>query len=151
MKALCMVTLVKEAVQVTLGFTGKEFHMTKRPLSVSVTLIFIILNALVWLALGLIIALHAHPALPDNPILQAEMALLSFCAAGILLGLFIFLGKRGRLAWFAALGCLAFTSILTIFDDFGWTDLIVLVINIVPIILLIKDRAWYLQGKPAAA
>lgn len=130
---------------------GWESNMTRRPLSVSVNLIFILLNALVWLALGMIIALHAHPALPDNPIIQGGMAFLSFCAAGILLGLFIFLLRRIRIAWFAALGFLAVTSILTIFDDFGWTDLVVLVINLVPMILLIKDRAWYLQGKPAIA
>jgi peptidoglycan/LPS O-acetylase OafA/YrhL len=111
-------------------------------------LIFILLNALIWLALGMIIALHAHPAIPDNSIIQGGMAFLSFCAAGILLGLFIFLVRRTRIAWFVALGFLAVTSILTIFDDFGWTDLVVLVINLVPMILLIKDRAWYLQGKP---
>jgi lysylphosphatidylglycerol synthetase-like protein (DUF2156 family) len=108
--------------------------MPKRPLSVLGNLIFILLNALIWLALGMIIALHAHPALPDNPILQWVMALLSFGTA-----------------WFAALCFLALTSILTIFDDFGWTDLLVLVINLIPIILLIKDRAWYLQRKPAVA
>ena len=60
--------------------------MSKHPLSVSTTLIFIILNALVWLALGVIIALHVHPALPDNPLLRGIMAFLSFGAAGILLG-----------------------------------------------------------------
>ena len=114
-------------------------------------MIFILLNALVWLALGMIIALHAHPALPDNPIVQGGMAFLSFCAAGLLLGLFIFLLRRVRIAWFAALGILAVTSILAIFDDFGWSDLVVLVVNLVPMILLIKDRAWYLQGKPAIA
>ncbi len=122
--------------------------LAKRPLSVSTNLIFILLNALVWLALGMIIALHAHPALPDDPIIQGAMALLSFCAAGILLGLFISLRRRIRIAWFASLGFLAVTSILTIFDDFGWSDLVVLAVNLVPIILLIKDRAWYLQGKP---
>jgi lysylphosphatidylglycerol synthetase-like protein (DUF2156 family) len=125
--------------------------VTSRPLSVSVNLIFILLNALIWLALGAIIALHAHPSIPDNPTIQAVMALPSFGAACILLVLFFFLGKRVRLAWFGALGFLALTSILAIFDDFGWTDLLVLVINLVPIILLIKDRTWYLHGKPAFA
>jgi lysylphosphatidylglycerol synthetase-like protein (DUF2156 family) len=125
--------------------------MTKPPLSVSVNSVFILLNALIWLALGLIIALHAHPAIPDNPLIRGGMAFLSFCAAGILLGLFFFLRNRQRFAWFVALGFLAFTSILTIFDDFGWADLVVLVINLVPIILLIKDRAWYLRAKPAVA
>jgi lysylphosphatidylglycerol synthetase-like protein (DUF2156 family) len=125
--------------------------MPKRPLSVLGNLIFILLNSLIWLALGMIIALHAHPALPDNPIMQWGMALLSFGAASILLALFFLLWKRIRTAWFAALCFLALTSILTIFDDFGWTDLLVLVINLIPIILLIKDRAWYLQRKPAVA
>ena len=122
--------------------------MHDRPISFSLALIFIMLNMLIWLAFGLVIALHAHPALPDNPILQGGMAILAFCAAGILLVLFVFLRKRYRTAWFAALGFLALTSILTIFDDFGWTDLIVFAINIVPMILLLRNRAWYMQVGP---
>jgi|WetSurMetagenome_2_1015567.scaffolds.fasta_scaffold37127_5 lysylphosphatidylglycerol synthetase-like protein (DUF2156 family) len=125
--------------------------MHDRPISFSLALIFIMLSMLIWLALGVIIALHAHPALPDNPILQGGMAVLSFCAAGLLLVLFIFLRKRYRIAWFAALGFLAITSLLTIFDDFGWTDLVVLVINIVPMLLLLKDRAWFMQVGSKAA
>jgi lysylphosphatidylglycerol synthetase-like protein (DUF2156 family) len=125
--------------------------MHDRPISFSLALIFIMLSMLIWLALGVIIALHAHPVLPDNPILQGGMAVLSFCAAGLLLVLFIFLRKRYRIAWFAALGFLAITSLLTIFDDFGWTDLVVLVINIVPMLLLLKDRAWFMQVGSKAA
>jgi lysylphosphatidylglycerol synthetase-like protein (DUF2156 family) len=120
--------------------------MTRPPLSVSVNLFFILLNALVWLVFGLIVALQIHPAQPDNPILLGGMAFLSFCAAGLLLGLFIFLWKRNRLAWFVNLGFLALASILTLFDDFGWADLVVLAVNLIPILLLIKDRAWYLQA-----
>jgi lysylphosphatidylglycerol synthetase-like protein (DUF2156 family) len=123
--------------------------MTNQPSSVPATLLLIVLNALIWLALGVIIVVHAHPGLPDNPIVQGGMAFLSFGAAGILLGLFVFLRKRSRLAWFVAMGFLALASILTIFDDFGWIDLVVLVINIIPLILLIKDRAWYRGAKPA--
>jgi lysylphosphatidylglycerol synthetase-like protein (DUF2156 family) len=129
---------------------GKESYIKNRPISVSATLIFIILNVLIWLALGVIIALHAHPALPADPLIQGVMAFLSLGAAAILLVLFFFLAKRSRIAWFIALGFLAVTCLLTIFDDFGWSDLVVLVINIIPLILLIKDRAWYLQGKPGA-
>lgn len=124
--------------------------MTRSPLSVRINSLFILLNTLVWLGLGLVIALHAHPALPRDPLILGSMAFMSFCAAAILLGLFIFLRKRYRPAWFAAIGFLALTSILTIFDDFGWADLLVLAINLVPLILLIKDRAWYLQSGPSA-
>jgi lysylphosphatidylglycerol synthetase-like protein (DUF2156 family) len=122
--------------------------LTRRPRSIPVNLIFILLNALIWLALGVIIAIHAHPSLPENSLLQAGMAILSFCASGILLGLFFLLRRQVRLAWFAALGFLAITAILTIFDDFGWADLLFLLINLVPIGLLVKDRTWYLQGTP---
>jgi lysylphosphatidylglycerol synthetase-like protein (DUF2156 family) len=121
--------------------------MIHRPLSVTITLIFLFLNALVWLALGVIIAANIHPALPDLPIVKGVLVILSLCASGILLGLLFLLRKRSRIAWFVALGFLAITSILTIFDDFGWTDLIVLVINIIPIVLLIKNRAWFLKGR----
>ena len=122
--------------------------MTNRPLSVSAALIFTLLNALVWLALGVIIAANAHPALPDVPIIKGIMAFLSFATSGILLGLFVFLGKRSRIAYFITLGLFIAISLLTIFDQFGLVDLVILIINIVPIILLIKDRAWYLQVRP---
>ena len=123
-------------------------RITNRPLSVSTTLIFILLNALVWLAFGVIVAANVHPVLPVPPIIKGVMAFLSFATAGILLGLFIFLGKRSRIAYFMTLGLLVAISLLSIFDEFGWTDFIVLAINIVPLILLIKDRAWYLEVRP---
>jgi lysylphosphatidylglycerol synthetase-like protein (DUF2156 family) len=124
--------------------------MADRPLSVTITLIFVFLNSLVWLALGAIIATNAHPALPDVPLLKAVMAFLSISIAGILVGLFVFLVQRNRFAYFIALCLLVATSLLTIFDQFGLVDLVILVINIVPIILLIKDRAWYLKPQSRA-
>jgi len=124
--------------------------MAKRPLSVSIAFIFILLNAFIWLAFSVIIAANVHPALPNIPVLKGIMAFLSFATTGILLGLFIFLGKRSRIAYFIALGLFVAISLLTIFDQFGLADLVILVINIVPIILLIKDRTWYLQIKPHA-
>jgi len=128
----------------------KGLFMVNRPLSVTVSLIFIFLNSLVWLAFGVIIAANAHPALPSLPLVRGAMAFLSFGTALIFLGAFIFLMKQIRIAYFIALGLLVVTSLLTIFDQFGLVDLIFLIINVVPVILLIKDRAWYLQGKSRA-
>jgi lysylphosphatidylglycerol synthetase-like protein (DUF2156 family) len=124
--------------------------MTNRPLSVSAALILILLNALVWLALGVIIAANVHPALPDQPLIKGVMAFLALATAGILLGLFIFLGRHSRVAYFIALGLLIATSLLSILDEFGLADLVFLAINIAPIILLIKDRTWYLQMRSRA-
>ena len=77
---------------------------------------------------------QSHPALPDQALIQCGMAFLSFAASAILFRLVILLAKRSRIAWFVGLGFLALTAILAIFDDFGWADLRVLVINIIPII-----------------
>jgi len=121
--------------------------MTIRPFSITVTQIFIILNALVWLGFGTIIALNAHPALPDLPLLKGIMAVLAFATAGVYLWLSVFLVNRNKITYFFVMGLLIILSLLTIIDQFGWADLVFLVINIVPIILLIKDRSWYLKSR----
>lgn len=125
--------------------------MDNRPLSVSITLGFVVLNGLIWMALGLIIAFDLHPALPNIPLLKAFMAVLSLAAAGVLLGLFFFLSKRSRIAYLLALGCFAGNILVTLFDDIGLVDLAFLAVNIIPIILLIRDRRWYLGAKKTAS
>jgi len=125
--------------------------MTNRPLSVSLAFVFILLEALFWLAFGGLVVANIHPGLPDLPFIKEIAAFLAFATAGTLVGLFIFLTKHNRSAYFLALGILGAISLLSIFDDFGWPDLTVLIITLVPILLLIKDRAWYLQAKPGPA
>jgi hypothetical protein len=122
--------------------------MNNRPLSVRVTLVFIVLNSLIWLALGVIIAADVHPAIPDLPLYKGIMAFLSLATAGVLLVLFIFIWKHSRVAYFIALALFVVTALLIFFDDVGLPDLVVLAINIVPIFLLVKDRSWYLQRGP---
>jgi LPXTG-motif cell wall-anchored protein len=119
--------------------------MTKRPLTVTVTLVFILLNAFLWLALGFIIALNALPGLAELPDTNGILAILSIAVGGILLALTFFLYKQSRNAFFLTVAFFVFTSILVIFDDVGLADVIFIVISLIPVILLIKDRAWYLR------
>jgi hypothetical protein len=122
--------------------------MNNRPFSVTLTSILIGVNALIWLSLGSIIVVNALPALLVPPALKWIMALLSIGMAAVLLGFFILLQKGNRAAYYLILAFFAVTSLLTIFDDVGLSDIVVLILNIIPIILLIKDRTWYLQKKP---
>jgi predicted membrane channel-forming protein YqfA (hemolysin III family) len=78
------------------------------------------------------------------------MAILALLTTGLLMGLWLFLRRRSRLAYYLALGLLAVISLLTITDEFGLSDLIVLIITVAPLMLLIKDRAWYLQRAPGS-
>jgi hypothetical protein len=74
------------------------------------------------------------------------MAVLSIVAGCVILGVLLFLGKRRRLAFFAMLGILTVASLVIFLDDVGLVDLAFLALNLIPLALLIKDRAWY---KPA--
>ena len=125
--------------------------MAHRPLSVTIALGFILINSLVWLLFGAIIALSAHPALPAEPLAKGIMASLSIAIAGFLLTMFFFIQKHNRLAYFLTLACFIVSSLLSIFDDFGLADLVVLAVNLIPILLLLKDRIWYLRVKPQNA
>ncbi|MFZ2096958.1 MAG: hypothetical protein WAV05_09990 [Anaerolineales bacterium] len=119
----------------------------KRPISVTVTFLLILVNALIWLVLGILIVTNAHPAIPDQPLVKGIMAVLSLMAAGILLALLLSIRHRNRIAYFLTLAAFIITALLVFFDDVGVSDLIVLLLNLIPVVLLIKDRAWYLQSK----
>ncbi len=122
--------------------------MTNRPRSVTVVFGFFGLNALVWLAFGLLIAFNLHPALPNDPLLKGLMAILSLGLAGTLLGLLFLLLRRSQIAYFGAVGLLALSCLMLVFDDFGLADLVFLLISLAPLVLLLKDRAWYLEKRP---
>ena len=126
----------------------ERVHLIHRPVTVTVTLVIILLNALIWFILAIIIAANAHPGLPDLPATKGIMAFISISMAGISLGLTYFTYKHSLKAYYLILAYFVFTSILVIFDDIGLSDIIVLIISLIPIILLIKDRAWYLQLNP---
>ena len=119
--------------------------MNHRPLSVTLTYGFIILNIFIWFALGIIIAFNLHPAMPNQPLFKGIMTTLSFVAASALWVTFMFLQKHNRAAYYLMLIGLGVATLLFIFDDFGLVDLAALALSLIPLILLIKDRQWYLH------
>ena len=119
--------------------------MDRPPRSVTVTYGVIILNIAIWITLGLIIALDLHPGMPGQPLVKGVMTILSFAAAGVLFGIYLFLRKHNRIAYYFALAFFGVSVIVTFFDDVGRVDLAFVVFSLVPIVLLIKDRGWYLH------
>lgn len=118
--------------------------MINAPMTVRFTLLLILLNALVWLSFGLVIALGLHPALHVELEIKVGMAILSFLAAGVLTSLVLGLCRRWKPAWYLVVAALAVSSLLTLFDDVGWVDILVLIGMLLPLVLLIIDRKWYL-------
>jgi len=121
--------------------------MMKTPTSVYAALGFILLNVLVWLAFSIIVATGVHPSIPEGNQIKWVMIILAFLTAGVLSILWFFLKRHSKVAYYLTLALLLVLSLLTVADDFGLSDLIYLIIAIVPLALLIKDRAWYLQGE----
>jgi hypothetical protein len=124
--------------------------MKNRPWTVILTAALIVINAIVWITLGIIIALNAHPALPVPPIMKSIMATMSIFMGLILLGLWIFLNRGSRIAFYLTIAFFLLTAALTILDDVGLADLVVLILNLVPVVLLILDRKWYLRSMAPA-
>jgi lysylphosphatidylglycerol synthetase-like protein (DUF2156 family) len=118
--------------------------MLMQSLSGRITLAFILINVLIWLAFGGIVVTNAHPALSVPPLIKGIFAFLSFVMALLLAVLLVFLGRRSRTAYFLSLLLFVATILITFFDDVGWVDIFFLLVNVIPFILLIKDRKWYL-------
>jgi len=55
--------------------------------------------------------------------------------------------KCRSLAFFITLVVLALIIALTIFDQVGWADLVMLLVAFIPFALLFLGRKWFLQEK----
>ena len=119
--------------------------MTHRPLSVTVTLALILLDAALWLAFGLIVAVGLHPALPDSLVYKITLSVASFGAALVLAGLSVLLTRHNRAGYFLTLTFLSMAALAFFLDDVGWVDLAFLAVTLLPAALLLKDRNWYLH------
>jgi hypothetical protein len=53
--------------------------------------------------------------------------------------------KKKRLAYWVVLAGLGMMSLVNLLDDVGWVDVMVALISLLPFILMLKDRHWYLQ------
>jgi len=62
-----------------------------------------------------------------------------------LAGLALLLSRRSRLAFYLAVILLTIIAVLSVTDQVGWIDLAALAVSVIPLLLLLKDRAWYLR------
>jgi hypothetical protein len=119
--------------------------MKNLPKTVTLTLLLILLDSLVWLGFGLAVAAGAIPSIPQAGGLRWIMAVLALGSAAFLAGIAFLLRRHSRPAYFLALGLLAVIAVLSITDQIGLLDLASLLINLIPLGLLLKDRRWYLE------
>jgi hypothetical protein len=114
------------------------------PACVTIAISFMLVLGVVWVLIGLIVASGAHPAMHIPPPWSLLMAGLLIATGLIAFGLAVALGRRSRFGFYAALVFLAASALAVVFDQVGWIDLMVVAANVIPVILLLKARLWYL-------
>ena len=119
--------------------------MNRPPVSVLVTLILILLNAAFWLGFAILVATGAIGSIPSASVIQWVMAILALVSAVALAGIAFFLRRRNRFAFYFGLALLALIAVLSIADQVGLLDLFTLLVNLVALGLMVRDRGWYLQ------
>jgi hypothetical protein len=97
------------------------------------------------MAFGIITAAGAHPAIPEVGTIRWAMAIMAVLTSVCMLAFSYLLPKRNSFAYWLTLGLLFTIVILTITDEFGLADLIVLIIHVVPLAILIRERQWFRQ------
>lgn len=120
--------------------------MNNRLSRIDLTQASIYLNAAIWFGFAVLVALHLHPAFPENPVYRWGMTGLALLTGGMLITLFR-LARRWRPAYFLLLGLLSVIALLAITDEFGLADLAVLAINLLALFLLIVNREDFLIHK----
>lgn len=119
--------------------------MSKQRITLKITRLLLITDALIWFSFSLITAFGLHPAIPEGTLYRWGTAALAFLTSLGIAGLYYLLIRKVKLAYYLLLGGLFIISLLTITDEFGISDLIVLIINLGTLILLLRDRKVYLE------
>jgi hypothetical protein len=121
---------------------------SRTPVTVKITLLLVFLNVVIWAGFAFFVAIGGHPSYLQLGWMRWAMAVLSLITAAVLFLFGYFLWKRYKLACSLAIALLAGIVVIIFFDDIGWVDLIVMLGTAIPLIFLIKDRAWYHKRLP---
>lgn len=107
------------------------------------TVVFILVDSLIWLLFGLILVLNLHPSFIDDPMIRLVSAGLSWAAAVSLIGLLYLTCRFAGIWYYFLLLSLVLISFLTLTDEFGWPDLIILILHLLPMAFLIIGKRGY--------
>jgi hypothetical protein len=116
-----------------------------RPTTVRVGLSLVLMNALIWLLFGMIMAAGPHPAMPSTPAVHWGMAGPGWGCAASLVVLALWLAGRKRIGYWGTRAALLVLALATVTDELGPVDLVARAIILPPLISLVKDQAWYLR------
>ena len=118
--------------------------MKYHPVTVKFALGLMALDSLLWLGFAIITVFGIFEQ--NIPVwLRLTMAGLSFFLAVGLGVLFYHLLKKVRIAYWTSLALIGAISVVSLMDELGVLDISFFLFNLVLLVLLIKDKKWYLN------
>jgi hypothetical protein len=102
-------------------------------------------DALMWFGFGVFAASGGIVSIPRMGPTRWVIGGLAVAAAVALAVTALLLRRRIRIAYFFAIAMLTAIAVLSLTDQVGLLDLASLLVSLVPLVLLLKDRAWYLR------
>jgi uncharacterized membrane protein len=130
-------------MQFTGRISNKITRLSKHPKLVDLTILFLLVNSILWVTFGLYIALGFHPAIPDNEMVKWIMVVLSIVCGILFAGSMFFLLRHNNFAFYFVCVQLCAILVLTITDQIGISDLIVFLFTLATLINLIANRKWF--------
>jgi len=115
----------------------------KTPTSVRLAQGLFFLNTAIWLAIGIISLIRLAGGDTGVSITFWIVAILMFFNASAMFVAGVGVGTQRRFFYYLALALLVVNLILTVTDQFGWLDLLTMLIDLVLLGLLIQTRKNY--------
>jgi lysylphosphatidylglycerol synthetase-like protein (DUF2156 family) len=97
------------------------------------------------MSFGIFAASGGIVSLPEAGQARWVIGGLAVAAAAALAVATLLLRRRVRAAYYFAVALLAAITVLSLTDQVGVLDLAALLVSLVPLVFLLKDRAWYLS------
>jgi len=121
---------------------------TKRPITVTTTLILIFINALIWLAGAILQAfsIYFHPGGLGEDVIGWSMVILLLSFTILWVTLAIFLTRHNKVAYYIAAAIFILEAALTIREDLSRIGWLFLILTITALVSLISSRRWFLQS-----
>lgn len=124
------------------------FH-TDLPRSAIAAQVLILVNAAFWLIFTVVAALGILPGALSAGLARWVMAGLALGTALVLSFLCFMLNKQKKWAYYASILVLLIIAVLSITDEAGLFDWLILIISLTAIVLMMVERSWFLtrQGQ----
>jgi len=119
--------------------------MADRPSTVPLARFLLAVDSLLWLAFAAFTGMGAHPSFGPMSGYRWPVTLLALLVAALLGGLSVHFRNPTPLGYWLGIGFLAAMILASLLDQFGLADLLFVAALALPLLLLFKDRAWYLR------